>query len=286
MKKEATAYCDRVDPKLTSKDLIRQVEDQKGIITKELEVQKSVAECLGESLIGACKEVDASGIDLETQNAIAAKIQDITVKKCVDDEAMHYCKQVDLSSTDKETENSVLKAIASIEEDNRKEVLIKKEESFKKLIKLIEESTGGNKQALIEFKKLHEDNYQPAIDFMSDLRSRSTNKDTDISDKALNICHRMTDAGISKANAIVGDWRAQKETKSKAARTSKQAALREICEAGAEYSRDGYGTQAQIAHELAYWVIDLYKQTGGAASEGQLRTAGSHGYMYENCSKY
>ena len=67
---------------------------------------------------------------------------------------------------------------------------------------------------------------------------------------------------------------------------SKAAALREICQAGKEYAEDGLGTSQQIAHELAYWVIDLHKQTGGAASEGQLKRAGSHGYMYENCSKY
>ena len=63
-------------------------------------------------------------------------------------------------------------------------------------------------------------------------------------------------------------------------------ALREICEAGKEYSEDGFGTPKQIAHELAYWVIDLHKQTGGKASEASLRKAGSDGYMFENCSNY
>lgn len=67
---------------------------------------------------------------------------------------------------------------------------------------------------------------------------------------------------------------------------SADVALREICEAGKEYSEDGFGTPKQIAHELAYWVIDLHKQTGGKASEAALRKAGSNGYMFENCSNY
>lgn len=67
---------------------------------------------------------------------------------------------------------------------------------------------------------------------------------------------------------------------------SASVALREICQAGVEYSQDGIGTPTQIAHELGYWVIDLHKQTGGKASEAALRQAGSDGYMFENCSKY
>ena len=67
---------------------------------------------------------------------------------------------------------------------------------------------------------------------------------------------------------------------------SASTALREICEAGKEYSEDGFGTPKQIAHELAYWVIDLHKETDGKASEAALRKAGSDGYMFENCSNY
>lgn len=65
-----------------------------------------------------------------------------------------------------------------------------------------------------------------------------------------------------------------------------QAAYREICAAGKEYAEDGIGTQAQIARELAYWALDLKKQTGGRATEGKLRQAGTDGYIFEDCSKY
>ena len=199
---------------------------------------------------------------------------------------MVSCKQIDLLSANKETETSVLNTIKVLEAKQQEEAALKKAEEFKKIIERINTTTGSDKEAVISFKKDLGERYQPAIEFISELKTRAVNSDTSISDRAANIANRMLSQGIDEAKTIKKAWKDKFDPEVKVKRKSKQTALREICEAGAEYSRDGYGTQAQIAHELAYWVIDLYKQTGGAASEGQLRNAGAHGYMYENCSKY
>lgn len=283
MKKEDTVYCDRVNPELTSEELMKQVKEQKGIIVKDLEVKKNVEECLDNSLIDSCKNVDTSHVPIKTQNAISKKIGEIQIDKCVTGKEMVYCKQIDLSSTDKDTEASVLKTIETIETEQEEAAAVKKAEEFQELVGILEldDDTKANK-AIVPITKSVEAKYPPAEEYMSTLNQRWRNGDK----KAIRNLVKLSNNGSKEAKAIIDKYNAEKEKASAPKRKSKQAALREICEAGAEYSRDGYGTQQQIAHELAYWVIDLYKQTGGAASEGQLKNAGAHGYMYENCSKY
>ena len=90
-----------------------------------------------------------------------------------------------------------------------------------------------------------------------------------------------------KTKEFLDGWRERKRQQEYlASLKSRKQALREICEAGDEYRRDGFGTAQQIAHELAYWVIDLHRETGGKASEGELKNAASQGYVDGNCSMY
>lgn len=302
MKKEDSTYCDRVNPKLTSEDVMKQVTEQKGIIKKDLTLKRDLEDCLQKSLISSCKKINISQIDVETQNSIAEKIQEINIKKCVDSQLIHYCNEVNLTSTDKGTEDSVRKSIEVIQAKQNEAVATERAKNFEKIIANISsdkppvintsEIVGnwGNKTStaaaqkpkdndINEFKKELDSGYPPAKDYMSSLKKRLYNKENN----ATNILSKMANIGIPEATIILQEYNSKKE---KPSLKTKQQALKEICEAGAEYSRDGYGTQAQIARELAFWALDLYKQSGGAASEGQLKNAATHGYMFENCSTY
>lgn len=289
MKKEETTYCDRVDPKLTSKDVMKQVTEQKGIIKKDLDLKSDLKFCLDQSVLGKCKKIDIAQIDIETQNLVADKIQEINIDKCVKQGLAQHCEEIDLSSTDKETEEAVLASIAAIEKKRQLEAANRE---LPKLTHVCSDADGRNtmEDQMEACKKLRVqiDNENPAaIEYLNTLiESAKTNDDYE-SKKALDkLAHY---SGLPEAKNALNSIK-EKKQKEQAAnakpRKSKQQALREICEAGAEYSRDGYGTQAQIARELAFWALDLYRQSGGAASEGQLRNAATHGYMYENCSKY
>ena len=291
MKKEETTYCDRVDPRLTSKDIMKQVTEQKGVIKKDLAVKARVESCLEGSSLSDCKSVDISYVDVSTQNNIRNKIQEIYIDDCIRNSKLDSCKLVDMSSTDPETEKSVLSAIEITEKRLAEEELKKKEEEqrrkkveFNTYTKNLESSNNEIRtKAAEKVNKAIADNFPDATDYFEKLKSRSMQGDEQATYALAGLANRGNKDAVSFLNDLS---KKKREAKRKANLKTKRQALREICEAGAEYSRDGYGTPAQIARELAYWVIDLHRQTGGAATEGQLKTAGSHGYMFENCSKY
>lgn len=237
MKKEDTIYCDRVDDNLTSEKIMQQVAQQKKLIKDELKVKERISNCLTKSSIQSCYNIDISSVDVDTQDNVAAKIQEIRIDECVNNKNMIYCETINLSSTDKETEDLVLAVINEHEAEQKKKAEAAEAAELNSIIATL--STGKidaayeNAEDILQIK-LKAD-YQPANDYILTLEKQFINN----GDKnASLLLARLSNSGIKQAQDVLARFQSKDASAKKVSRKSRQSALREICEAGAEYSRD------------------------------------------------
>jgi len=222
----------------------------------------------------------------ESKQAKAVRFNEAQVEKCLERKVLSICEGINLELLDEETKQKIknqtllLKAgIRVSPEEQRAE----KQEIYARACLERDDSLACND---IQLKYFDGDKKQELVDQIITLERKKGNMIE--SYEGIPYSGDLVElAADTEPEIQEPEPETQEEAKPAVpSYKSAKAALREICEAGVEYSQDGIGTAQQIAHELAYWVIDLHRETGGQASEAALRKAGSDGYMFEDCSKY